>query len=957
MHFVCGLEPDVEKLFILTDQNFMRKALIPIIAALIISCRGVSEDMSYVNHIRQIDSTVSANREVDALEALLDVYEDKGDVAGKMAAMRELGKLHRESSDFNTALTYHEEALVLAKELKDTANIIYILNQLGTDFRRFGVLDEAAVRHYEALSYCEKYSDRSSDRAIKHKVVSLNGIGNVQLALQNYEAAESIFREALSGEKALGSNLGQAINYANIGYVKEANAEADSAWIYYGYSMEQNRLAGSRLGISLCYNHFGQLAERSGDFAKALDSYESSYALMEGDKDRWHWLESCLSIARVYLTMGQTGNADRYLRDGLRTASAIKSWSHLAEAYRLQAIFEELTGNYKASVGSYRKYMAYSDSLTNDENINRMNNLRVNYIREKGNKEKDSISHAYVSEQQKKKIILYSLVIVTLVSAAAISFLIYALKVKAKMQSVIRKASLARQEFFTNVTHEFRTPLTVILGCTEELKTKVRTRDYDVELDAISRQGKRLLVLVNQLLDIAKVRSAIGKADWRTGDMTVFIQMVVESIRPHATKKLIELDYHSEENETPMDFVPDFMYKIMSNLIFNALKFTPKGGRISVKSMVVKKALKITVEDTGCGIRPEDLPHVFDRYFQSSCSCAPGTGIGLALTKQMTEAMGGAIEVSSRQGEGTSFILSIPLRHGEKGFEKWISDTDAKFACHDETSYEDEMHIDNYDDAVSKDREIALVVEDNEDIARYIGNIIKDRFSVIYARNGHEGIIKAQEYVPDIIITDIMMPEYNGLEMTRDIRKSDLLNHIPVIIVTAKSDDEHRLHGLDCGADAYLVKPFSPDELKMRILKLIEYRNMLRKKYSQILTEGKEISKEPDAPEPEKKFLICLNNLIFSKISISNLNSEMLADSMCLSRSQLNRKVKSITGMNTSAYIKHSRLAHAQILLRDPHKTIGEIVLMCGFESASYFTKLFKEKFGKTPSEYRKENL
>ena len=209
----------------------------------------------------------------------------------------------------------------------------------------------------------------------------------------------------------------------------------------------------------------------------------------------------------------------------------------------------------------------------------------------------------------------------------------------------------------------------------------------------------------------------------------------------------------------------------------------------------------------------------------------------------------------------------------------------------------------------------ALVVEDNEDIARYIGNIVKDRFSVIYARNGREGLIKAEEYVPDIIITDIMMPEYDGLEMTRDIRKSSLLNHIPVIIVTAKSDDAHKLQGLDCGADAYLIKPFSPDELKLRIHKLVEYRSMLREKYSQALIEGKEIATEPDAPEQEKKFLIKLNGLIFSNISLSNLNSEMLADNMCMSKSQLNRKVKAITGMNTAAYIKQSRLAHAQILM------------------------------------------
>lgn len=935
----------------------MNKTILILSFAFLISCSEHDGYWSYADHAGEIDSIVSANKNLYALDSLLSVYEAGHDDVGRMIAMSELGKIHRESSDFNTALDYHERALSLAKELQDTSSIIYILNQLGTDFRRLGILDEAAVRHYEALTYCEKYSDQSSFRARKSKVVSLNGIGNIQLSLQNYDVAESIFRQALAGEKSLNSPIGQAINYANIGYVKEAGGELDSAWIYYGHSMEQNRIADSKLGISLCYSHFGRLAEQSGDWTTALDSYMNSYDMMYDDRDRWHWLESCLSIARVYLATGQSEKACSYLKEGLRTAMNIHSWEHLSEAYRLKAIFEENTGDFKSSLESYKRHSAYTDSVINEKNINRLDNLRMSYITEKWNREKELISQAYANEQQKKQIVIYSLLIVILVSAAAISSLVYALKVKAKMQAVIRKASLARQEFFTNVTHEFRTPLTVILGSAQELKSKYRSRESLMEIDAISRYGQRLLTLVNQLLDIAKVRSAIGNADWKTGDMVAFIRMVVDNIRPQAIRNLVEIGYHSDEREVEMDFVPDFMNKIMTNIIFNALKFTPKGGRILIASTIVKKSLRISVEDSGCGIKPEDIPHVFEPFFQSgSPSSGSGTGIGLALARQMTEAMGGTIEVSSVLGRGTAFVISIPIRHEEKGLDKWMPDTDAEAGCGASQECEDNEPVINIDDAVSKGRDIALVVEDNEDIARYIGNIIKDSFSVVYASNGREGIIKAEQYVPDIIITDIMMPECDGLEMTRSIRSSDLLNHIPVIIVTAKSDDAHKLQGFDCGADAYLIKPFSSDELKLRIHKLVEYRAMLRNKYGRILAEGKEISNEPETPEQEKKFLVALNNLISSNISRSNLNSEMLAERMCLSKSQLNRKIKSITGINTAAYIKQSRLVYAQILLRDSNKSIGEIVLMCGFESASYFTKLFKEMFGRTPSEYRKDN-
>lgn len=934
----------------------MKKILFLVTLMVLLSSRGSTENRSYANYFSQIDSIVSANRNLETLKELLSTYEADQDDVGRMVVMRELGKIYRESSDFRMAIDFHEKALDLAKELKDTVSIIYILNQLGTDFRRLGVLDEAAVRHYEALSYCGRYSDQSSFKAKKNKVISLNGIGNIQLTLQNYDVAENVFRAALSGEESLGSHLGQAINYANIGYIKEVKGEKDSAWIYYGYSMEQNRLANSKLGISLCYNHFGRLSEQSGDWAGALESYRNSYDLMYDSKDRWHWLESCFSIARMYLSIGQPANARAYIQKGLETAMEIKSWEHLAGAYRLKAEYEEKTGHYKASLENYRKYMAYTDSVVNEKNIRHLNNLRVSYITEKGNREKELISQAYAGEQQKKKIVLYFLIVVVLVSAIAISSLFYALKVKAKMQNVIKKNSLARQEFFTNVTHEFRTPLTVILGCVEELKSTATTRESREEIEAISRQGKRLLTLVNQLLDIAKVRSSIGNAGWKTGDIQAFIQMVVENIRPQAVKGLVEIEYQSEEKELEMDFVPDFMHKILMNLLSNALKFTSKGGKISIGVKIEKKNVRISIEDTGCGIKPEDQPHVFEPFFQSNSGSNAGTGIGLALTKQMTEAMDGNIEVSSRLGEGSSFNLFFPIRHGEKGFEKWIPDSVAEVDGQEKVlACKDQEVLVNQDDSISKENDIALVVEDNEDIARHIGNIIKDRFSVIYARNGLEGILKAEEYIPDVVITDIMMPECDGLKMTRKIRESEVLNHIPVIIVTAKSDDEHKLQGFDCGADAYLIKPFSPDELKLRILKLVGYRRMLREKYSQVLVDGEEISKDPDIPEREKKFLLKLNSFISCNLSLSGLNSEMIADHMCLSRSQLNRKVKSITGIGTSSYINQSRLVYARLLLSDSEKAIGDIVLLCGFESASYFTKLFKEKFGMTPSQYRKE--
>ena len=244
-------------------------------------------------------------------------------------------------------------------------------------------------------------------------------------------------------------------------------------------------------------------------------------------------------------------------------------------------------------------------------------------------------------------------------------------------------------------------------------------------------------------------------------------------------------------------------------------------------------------------------------------------------------------------------------------------------------------------------------MEDNADISYYIGGLLKDSYRLLYARDGEEGLEKAKEYMPDLIITDLMMPEKNGYELCRDVRNSEILNHIPIIIITAKCGPGNRVQGLDVGADAYLEKPFNADELNVRIVRLLEQRRMLREKYSNALHEGKEQTVELSLAD--KNFLTRLNDVIYSMMDNHNLNSEMVADKMCMSLSQLNRKVKTITGFNSSGYILQMRLDKAKRLLASTDTPVGDIALKCGFSEMSYFSHIFKQTFQMTPSQYRKK--
>ena len=314
-------------------------------AAVFTACRTEKTEQYSGELRKQIDSIVYANKNIDSLEILLSGWEESDNVLGVMVSCRELGKCLRDASRFSDAIDTHKKGLAAAERLRDTVQIVQALNNIGTDYRRIGILDEASSFHYQALTYCEQYSDQTGRTALKNRVVSLNGIGNVYLTMGNGDEAEDIFRQALKGEQALKSPLGQAINYANIGSILESRGQVDSARTYYQKSLEFNTEAGSALGISLCHAHFGRLAENAGDYDTAVDEYRQAYDIMDGESDVWHWLESCLSLARVEMARNNLRQASIYLDRAKSESEKISSLEPLAEAYRLEYLLNKKKGD------------------------------------------------------------------------------------------------------------------------------------------------------------------------------------------------------------------------------------------------------------------------------------------------------------------------------------------------------------------------------------------------------------------------------------------------------------------------------------------------------------------------------------------------------------------------------------------------------------------------------------
>ena len=898
---------------------------------------------------------VWANRSIDSLEVLLDRFVVDENKLGIMIGQRELGKLYRENNRFDDAIETSLNGLKVARELEDTLEIIQALNNTGTNFRRIGALEEASSYHYEALEYCETYSDKTSPAAIKNRNVTLNGIGNIQLTLGNNEAAEKVFREALLGEQKVDSSVGQAINYANIGATFESGGMVDSARYYYSQSMEYNRKAKSNLGISLCHNHFGRLYEKEKKWDKALLEYQSAYDIMKYSTDKWHWLESCLALARTYFFTGDKPNANKYLTEAHETATDIKSLEHLSEVYKLNYQILERQGNFREALRNYQLFHLYADSLLNTKNYIHLQNTIVKFERKKRDLDIATVSKNYERKRRFTQSLIYSATGLIVISLIALLALLYALKMRTKNQRMLQKTEKIRTNFFTNITHEFRTPLTVILGLGEQLESGQLKKEREIMAagSVIMRQGNSFLELINQLLDISRIQSTIGKADWRTGNVVILIQMLVESFEMQARNQNIDLRFVTAETTVIMDFVPHYVKKMMCNLIANALKYTPEGGKVYISSRRKNNEIEIRVVDTGCGIHPEDLPNIFKPFFQGENSRMPtSSGVGLSLVHQIVKAMSGNITVVTALDKGSAFTLVLPLRHGTEKWATWIP-PEIMTACRKQRNTP--QLVDTPASSCCKDntKETVLIAEDNSDVLFYIGSQFGKKYNLLFAKDGEEAFEKAENFIPDLIITDIRMPEMDGYELCRQLKASELVNHIPIIILTAKGNEEDRIKGIEAGAEAYLTKPFNSEELNLLAAKLLEIRKVLREKFSQALNEGTESNIQ--LTTAEQNFLTKFTDLIYAQMIKGEIDIENLASNLAMSRSQLNRKMIAITGYNTSSYILHVRMSKAKRLLDANISTpIGEIALECGFSDMGYFSRTFKNLFHMTPSQYRK---
>lgn len=526
----------------------------------------------------------------------------------------------------------------------------------------------------------------------------------------------------------------------------------------------------------------------------------------------------------------------------------------------------------------------------------------------------------------------------------------------------------AKSKFFTNVTHELRTPLTLILGPLNDLKKNNRALNHENisnKIELAIRHSKRLLRLVNQMLDISKVEVGTVKVKAQKTNLVDFVDQIVLAFTGLAERKNIELNFNSSKRDIPVYIDVDMMDKILINILSNAFKFTSENGTISLEITDTKNSAKLSISDNGVGIDPEDIENIFKRFYQTNESLnnrRPGAGIGLSLVKELVELHQGDIYVDSTINEGSVFTISIKKGKEHFSIDELIPEGDTVGVGVDDMEAYLDLQIQdigsnghNHEKKHHPDHKTILIIDDNADIRKYLYEHLSKSYYILEAEDGNEGIKIARSKLPDIIICDVMMPKMNGYEFCKELKSDTETDFIPVILLTAKADQRDKLEGLDIGADDYIVKPFDIEEVISRADNLISIRKKLMDRF-----KAPPISITPSELVVKSEDELFLENL---KQNIEeNLVDEMfgvkeLAESMAINRVTLHNKLKKLSKQTPSEVIKEFRLQRAHQLLRQNAGNISEIAYSVGFKSISHFSRVFKEKYSITPSQYSAQEM
>jgi signal transduction histidine kinase/DNA-binding response OmpR family regulator len=908
-------------------------------------------------------------------DSALTIANRIGSVEHQAITLTRLGSLYRRINDYSKSYQYFIQAIDKSPQGSKWLRSTYL--EAGNTLLRMSQVDSSMHMLERGLALEKQYPDENIRAAL------YNMSGNVRRMQNKFEDALSLYIDAVKLFEKQKNLAGLTQAQSNVGNIHNLLGNTDKALGYALQSLETAKASKVKSSIAYSNRLLGRIYRSTNKPEEALRAYEDAIVMYREIKAIRDVGETRMSIGNIYFDLKKYQEAMTHYEEGLRWAKSIpdtllatyiyvaagmtqltvKNYKHARlyidssivmssrkgfaslemDSYHTMADIYEGEGDYKNSMVFYKKYRAIRDSLTGIENRKAAAEVEARYQNEKKD---DAIKILNAENElrasQQKYLIAF---VILLLVVALVLYNRYTVKQKANRK--LQDLDQIKSRFFTNVSHEFRTPLSLILGPLEEKLGRTQDENEKETLLLMQRNASRLQNLINQLLDLSRIEAGSMELHLEEGDIAGVLRLISGTFSSLAERKGISFIQEISDDVSSGCFDRDKIEKIINNLLSNAFKFTGEGGQVFFNVAISSSELVIEVRDSGIGIPPEKIDLIFNRFYQADDSItrgSEGSGIGLALTKELTELHRGTLTVSSKQGVGSVFTLTLPISRSAHS-DLPIKERKGESAA----TLNDLQRIADPSFDENDVRPIVLIAEDNADMRQFIAGLLKDNYRIITAVNGKEALKQAQSLVPDLVISDWMMPEMDGRTLCENLKTKGATSHIPVLMLTARADQSSKLEGLETGADDYLIKPFHTQELVVRVQNLIEQRKKLRAIFSrEMILKPKEIS----LPSRDAEFLSGVISLLEKQYADPAFGVEEFAQAVNMSRMQLHRKLKALTDESPGDFLRHFRLERSRQFLSVSGASVSEVCFKVGFNNVPNFSRAFKDEFGTTPTEF-----
>ncbi|BFP43467.1 hypothetical protein FGF1_43120 [Flavobacteriaceae bacterium GF1] len=873
----------------------------------------------------------------------LSISERIGFGDGKSAALIGLGNTNTRKGNLAKGAEYLRLNIAFATEIKDSVGLASSYNNLGNIYNEQGEYKAAMEAYTEAAKMNTQIGHE------KHAAINMANMGMIYHKLENYENALAYFKKSDSLFVKLDFQAGRVFVMENMGIILRNQGKPDEALVLYRKVLESYDRLGQKRELSQIYSKIGNIYSDKMQSDKAVENYRRSLSIAREINDSIDMAHGNQALGREFLYSKQLDSAAKYAQKAIEIAQHIGAHPNEMDGYKTLSEVNYAKGNHQKAYDLRLTYEERKDSLYTLEKRDLAEEIEAKYQNEQQAKEiallasEKEVQALQLGKRKNERNAFIAIAVLILL----LSILLYnQYRVKQKANKKLEQLNQLKSNFFSNISHEFRTPLTLIEGPIAHLEQNPEENLAKEDIKMIRRNTNRVLGLVNQLLDLSRMDEGKLRLKSTEGDVFKCLRTAAVSFNSHAAQR--KMDYRVKvPNETLWaSFDRDKLEKIAYNLLSNAFKFSDDGEMVGFDVSYSGQELLIQVSDSGRGIADDKLPFVFDRFYQvdgSATKDREGSGIGLSLSKDLVELMDGTITVSSEEGKGTYFTVHIPMEKIKMPKSRTDSVSEP---------LEDYRNKKTFELSKTDVRQLPkiLVIEDNEDMRHYIKKRLSHNYRIEEAKDGANGLKMAANDTPDLIITDVMMPKMDGMALCKKLKTNLDTSHIPIIMLTARAGVENKIEGLEMGADAYLTKPFSSEELLAQSKNLIAQRLRLQEHY---LKDGHIITPEKiTVTSLDKKFLELVLDVLEKNHANPDFGVPQMQRELAMSKTQLNRKLKALTQESPRDILRNFRLKRAAQLLAQKSDTVSQIAYQVGFNNLSYFAKCFKEQYGVSPSSY-----